>query len=132
MFQKEKAKVPRFRYTPLKGFGVMAPGLEPPDSDSVCSHFLCVQSGRDRTEERLLLFSEVSHPSVGLNQFCSKVGKCISKAGRKHGGSLESELLSPAWCMAQMGRRCPRPRHPELYHCLPDWMLPWPPARGPA
>ena len=35
MFQKEKAKVPRFRYTPLKGFGVMAPGLEPPDSDSV-------------------------------------------------------------------------------------------------
>ena len=74
----------------------------------------------------MLLFREVSHPSVGLNQFCSKVGKCISKAGRKYGGSLESELLSPVWCMAQMGRRCPRPRHPELYHGLPGWTLPWP------
>ena len=44
MFQKEKAKVPRFRYTPLKGFGVMAPGLEPPDSDSVSAAIFCVFS----------------------------------------------------------------------------------------
>ena len=53
MFQKEKAKVPRFRYTPLKGFGVMAPGLEPPDSDSVSTaiFFLCsVRKGQDRGE----------------------------------------------------------------------------------
>lgn len=67
----------------------------------------------------MLLFREVSHPSVGRNRFSSKVGNCISKAGRKHGGSLESEPQSPGWCMAQMGRRCP-PRPPPRVTPLPS------------
>lgn len=52
MFQNEKAEVPRLRYTPLEGFGVRAPGLEPPDSDSVsvASFLFSVRKGQDRGE----------------------------------------------------------------------------------
>ena len=52
MFQNEKAEVPRFRYILLKGFWVRAPGLEPPDSDSVstASFLFSVRKGQDRGE----------------------------------------------------------------------------------